>query len=47
MLMTPTRLSGALFSPDGLGPTGVIRDFFQHVVAFDQFAEGGVLMVKK
>ena len=27
MLMTPTRLSGALFSPDGLGPTGVSAIF--------------------
>ena len=47
MLSIVTRLVGLLFSPPFPITTGVSRDFFQDVVAFDQFAEGGVLMIER
>ena len=43
MLSTFMRFAGRSSAPSVL----VRGDFFQHVVAFDQFAEGGVLAVEK
>ena len=47
MLTTPTRFCGLLGSPEPLGADGRVGDFRQHVIAFDQFAERGVLTVEK